>query len=94
MTLLRYVHLSTADGTAPNCASCLVLKIILAASTTISLVVDNELDANAWSLICPHSMTFFHPIPAFEQDVSYPLWFMATLILVCIGLMDGVKAGP
>lgn len=39
-------------------------------------------------------MLILHPAPAFEQNVSYHLWTMATLALLGVGLADGVEVGP
>ena len=54
----------------------------------------NALDVNAWRLACPHSMSSFYPVPAFKQDVTYRPWSMATLTLVGIGLVVGMKVVP
>lgn len=39
-------------------------------------------------------MSSFHPVSAFEQDVSYCLRFIATLTLVGVSLVDSVEVGP
>lgn len=48
------------------------------------------LDLNTWRLASPHPVSFFYPVPAVEKDVSYRLWSMAALTLVCTGLVEGV----
>ena len=36
-------------------------------------------------------MSFFYPVPTFQEDVSHRLWSAATLALVGVGLLDGVE---
>jgi len=49
------------------------------------------LDVHAWSFACPHSLSFFTPVSAFEKDVSHSLSSIAARALARIGLVDGMQ---
>ena len=54
-------------------------------------VAENLLDVHTWSSACPHSLSLFTPVPAFQEDVSHSLASIAALALVGVGLVDGVE---
>jgi hypothetical protein len=49
------------------------------------------LDVQAWSFACPHFLSFFTPVAAFEQDVSHCLTYKSTVTFVGVGLVDFVE---
>jgi hypothetical protein len=51
------------------------------------------LDVYAWSLACPHPVSFLCPVPAFEKDVSHGLGPVAALALVGVGFLDRMEVG-
>ncbi|KAF2804432.1 uncharacterized protein BDZ99DRAFT_481251 [Mytilinidion resinicola] len=65
--------------------------LLLCAYNRSSILYENSLDVHTRSLACPHLVSFFYPVPIFEQDIPYCLRSAPALALLGIGLVDGVE---
>lgn len=54
---------------------------------------ENAFDVRAWRLACPHLASFFRPVAAFQEDVSYRLGSISAWAFVGVRSVNSVEVG-